>query len=93
MTQGLREEASSVPLDLNPIPATFQLWGLRPATTLLWASHVHWDDHSTCHIGLLEVINIHISCGRRVFFLDGMAWPFQNRMFCCREQRGPVSRV
>lgn len=49
------------------------------------------DDRSTCHTGLLEVINIHISCGRRGFLLDRMAWPFRNRMFCCREQKGPVS--
>lgn len=91
MIQGPRGQASSGPLGLNPVlphpgsgASGLQLpFSGTPMST--------GDDHSTCHKGLLKVINIHISCGRRVFFLDGTAWPFRNRTFCCGEQRRPVS--
>lgn len=52
---------------------------------------VSGDDNSTCHTGMVKVINIHISCSRKGFFLDRTAWPFWNRTFRCREQRRPVS--
>lgn len=37
---------------------------------LFWASVSSGDDNSTCHTGVVKVINIHISCSRKGFFLD-----------------------
>lgn len=70
--KGQESRPAAGPLDLNPVPATSWLCGLRPALPFSRLPLSTGDDKSTCRRGLLKV-SVAVNCSRRGFFLDRMA--------------------